>query len=398
MTGTLNDTAATDHDDHRGETLDDFNARIGADHMIGQWMFEPMLDAAIGGPTPRGIGHVWPWETARQRISEASEALGPSGVGRCNLTFQNPGIQAQGPRGTTHTISAGVQIMRAQEICWSHRHSMSALRFVINGHPDAYTAVDGEPLYMEKFDLLITPRFSWHDHHNPTDQEILWLDVLDIGLTGSLNQVFYEKFGEASQPQRKDPADAQGTRTDSFLRPAWEKPRQARLPVRYKWTDVLATLDAYGDTVGDPYDGLALRYANPVTGGPTMPTMDCWVQQIAPGFQGLRHRRTSSSIGFVISGHGRVEVGDPEGNGTVLEVGPGDTYAIPNYAWHRIANDAGEPLRVFAVHDTPVLQALGLFYEEPTPTVGAHPAPAVPGVPHQPVYRATALLDGDEER
>ena len=383
MTGTLNDR----------ETLDEFNARIGQDDMIGQWMFEPMLDAHIGGPKPRGIGHVWRWDTARARLAEASRVLGSSGVGRCNLTFQNPGIQAQGPRGTTHTLSAGFQVVRAQEVCWSHRHSMSALRFVVEGNPEAYTAVDGEPLHMGQFDLLLTPRFSWHDHHNPTESDVVWLDVLDIGLVGALNQVFYENFGEASQPQRKDVADSQGLRAANPLRPAWEATRRSRLPVRYAWADVLAVLDSYGDAAGDPYDGLALRYANPVTGGSTLPTMDCWVQQIVPGFVGLRHRRTSSSVGYVISGHGTVEI-----EGSSFDVGPGDTVAIPNYAWHSLSNPGDEPLRIFSTHDIPAIQALGLFYEEPTPTVGAHPAPAVPGVPHHPVYRATALLDGDEER
>ena len=392
MTDVLQGMNTADLAESSSESLEHFDSRIGKDNMIGQWSFEPMLDAAIGGPTPRGVGHVWKWGTVRQRLSEASAALGPAGVGRCNLTFLNPGI-VQGVRGSTHTISAGVQIMRAQEVCWSHRHSMSALRFVIEGDPEAYTAVDGEALAMGRFDLLLTPRFSWHDHHNPTDHEIVWLDVLDLGMTLNLNQGFYEKFGEASQPQRKEFGDTQQARVTSNLRPTWEKARQARLPVRYPWSDVEQALASYGDASGDPYDGLSLRYANPVTGGSTMATMDCWVQQLVPGFEGASHRRTSSSVGYVISGHGKVEV-----SGTMLDVGPGDTFAIPNYAWHRLINDSSEPVRIFSVHDLPAIQALGLFYEEPTPTVGAHFTPMVPGVPHHPIYRTDAMLDADETR
>ena len=375
----------------RTESLDEFDARIGEDNMIGQWTFEPMLDAAIGGPKPRGTGYVWPWETARQRLAEASEVLGEAGVGRCNLTFLNPGV-IQGFRGSTSTMSAGMQIMRAQEVCWSHRHSMSALRFVVEGHPDAFTAVDGEALTMDRFDLLLTPRFSWHDHHNPTDQEIVWLDVLDLGLVLGLNTPFYENFGEASQPLRKDPAESQALRAKA-LRPTWEQPRQSRLPLRYPWAQVEEVLAGYGDSVGNPYDGLALSYANPITGGPTMSTMDCWVQQLVPGFEGLRHRRTSSSVGFVISGHAKVEVGD-----TVFDIGPGDTFAVPNYAWHRLINDSNEPARIFSVHDIPAISALGLFYEEPAPTQHVLPAPVVPGVPHRPIYLVDAMLDADETR
>lgn len=391
MTGTLPDTRTAEPTGGL-PTVEEFAAGLAADNLLGQWTLEPLLDAAIGGPRPRGVGHVWPWAQIRPRLAEASRVLGPAGVGRTNLSFLNPGITA-GPKGTTHTITAGVQIMRAQEVCWSHRHSMSALRFVIEGAPEAYTAVDGEPLHMDTHDLLLTPRMSWHDHHNPTDSEVVWLDVLDFGLVAGLNLAFYEKFGEASQPERKDAAESQQVRLAAPLRPVWERTRQARLPVRYPWRDTLAVLESYGDHAGDPYDGLALRYANPVTGGPTMPTLDCWVQQLVPGFAGLRHRRTSSSVGYVISGAGQIEVGD-----ATLSVVRGDTFAIPNYAWHRITNTSGEPLRIFTVTDAPVLQVLGLFYEEPTPTLGAHPAPAVPGVPHDPAYRATAFLDGDEDR
>ncbi|MPY47425.1 cupin domain-containing protein [Streptomyces acidicola] len=373
------------------EALKKYDDSIRQDNLIGQWSFEPLLDAAVGGPTPRGDAHVWPWKTTRARLAEASDVLGPAGVGRCNLTFLNPGI-TQGPPGSTHTLAAGIQIMRAREVCWSHRHTMSALRFVIEGNPEAFTVVDGEPLTMDRFDLLITPRFSWHDHHNPTDEEVVWLDVLDLGLTLSLNQAFYEPFGEASQPQRPCAAESQGLRAKA-LRPAWERPRLGRLPIRYAWADVTGILDSYGDTAGNPYDGLALRYANPVTGGPTMTTMDCWVQQFVPGFEGLRHRRTSSSVGFVISGRGRVEVGDE-----VLEITPGDTFAIPNYAWHRLINDSDDVLRVFSVHDIPAITAMGLFYEEPVPTVGAHPAPPVPGLPHHPVHRTDAMLEPEEVR
>jgi gentisate 1,2-dioxygenase len=376
---------------HDSDELTALNAQLSENNMTGQWTFEPMLKSVIGGPAPRGKGFVWPRELTRPWLAEASRILGPAGVGRCNLTFRNPGLPPGSP-GSTHTLAAGVQVMRAHEVCWSHRHSMSALRFILEGNSQAYTAVDGEALTMEPFDLLITPRFSWHDHHNPTGEEVVWLDVLDIGLTMAVNQAFYEEFGEASQPLRKEYQDTQLIR-QKMLRPAWEKGRKSRLPVRYPWADVLRVLESYGDDAGDPYDGLALAYANPVDGGPTMTTMDCWIQQLVPGFEGKRHRRTSSSVGYVITGRVRIEVGDD-----VLHAGEGDTFAIPNYAWHRLANESGEPARIFSVHDIPAITSLGLFYEEPVPTVHAHAAPAVPGVPHKPAYRTDALLDEDEER
>ncbi|HWH25371.1 MAG TPA: cupin domain-containing protein [Pseudolysinimonas sp.] len=390
-------TTAVDQDEMpEGEdlaALAAYDAKIKTENIIGQWTMEPLLDNAIGGPKPRGTGHVWPWSLTRERLVEASKILGPRGVGRTSIVFLNPEI-TQGPPGSTHTLAAGIQAMRAQEVCWSHRHTMNALRFIIEGNPEAFTVVDGERLTMDTFDLLLTPRGSWHDHHNPTDDEVIWWDALDLGITLALNQAFFEPFGSASQPQRESVADSIGLRS-SRLRPVDEQDRETRLPIRYAWKDVEPILDAYAadGRTGNKYDGLALRYANPVTGGPTFPTMDCWVQQFASGFSGELHRRTSSNVGFVISGTGRLEVGDK-----TLDLAPGDTFAIPNYAWHRFENSGDTPLRVFSVHDIPALQALGLLYEEPEAIIGRTPPPSVPAMPQKQTYRSDIFLDRDEVR
>ncbi len=373
--------------------LREYDAKINAQNIRGQWQFEPMMDAHVGGPRPRGTGMVWPWSETRDHLVEASKVLGPRGIGRTSLVFTNPEI-TQGAPGSTHTMAIGIQIMRAKEICWSHRHTMSALRFIIEGNPETYTVVDGEPLTMDTFDLLITPRSSWHDHHNPTDGEVIWLDVLDLGLTTALNQAFFEPYGPESQPRRESLADYQGLRATA-LRPVRESARQNRLPIRYAWKDIEPVLDAYASdaSAGDAYDGLALRYANPVTGGTTFQTMDCWLQQFVPGFDGKLHRRSSSSVGYVISGEGTLEV-----EGKTLELRAGDAYAIPNYAWHRFVNTSDAPLRVFSTHDIPALQALGYFYEEPEAIIGVNEPPRVPAAPEKQIYRSDAFLERDEQR
>lgn len=390
---TIEHPAAADQEDPAGRDLQAYDAKIKAENIIGQWTLEPLLEAAIGGPKPRGVGYVWPWALTRERLVEASHILGPRGVGRTSIVFLNPGIK-QGPPGSTHTLAAGIQAMRAQEVCWSHRHTMNALRFILEGNPKAYTVVDGEPLAMETYDLLLTPRGSWHDHHNPTGEEVIWWDALDLGVVLALNQAFFEPYGGASQAQRDSVADHLQLRATP-LRPVDEQIRQSRLPLRYAWKDIEPILDQYAaeGRAGNRYDGLALRYANPVNGGPTFPTMDCWVQQFQPGFQGEKHRRTSSSVGLVISGQGRLEVGEQ-----TLELGRHDTFAIPNYAWHRVVNTGSEPLRLFTVHDIPALEALGLLYEEPEPVLGRTPAPRVPGAPLRQTYRPDIFLDRDEER
>ena len=373
------------------DALAAFDKKADALNLRGQWIAEQHLMRAIGGPRPAGVPFRWKWDETKEALDEATIALGPVDTARRHLTFINPGLRDRGS-ATTHTISAGFQLVKPGEVCWSHRHTMAALRFVTSGHPDAYTSVDGEKLFMDDFDLLLTPRFSWHDHHNPSDQDVYWLDGLDIGLLFALNQVFYEPYGEDSQHLRPSASDAIGTRTE-LVRPTWEQSRTGRLPIRYAWKDVERVLARYDDQAGTRYDGLALNYVNPMTGGPTMDTIDCWVQRLAPGFDGLVHRRSSSSITYVISGEGTLETDDE-----VLSFGPGDVMALPNWTNFRWTNASTTgPVLLFSMHDTPILKAIGLLYEEPEPILGATPAPKNPTEPMVPVYVPGAFY-GDDER
>lgn len=370
--------------------LDGFDAQARELYLQGQWIAEAHLERAVGGPRPAGVPYRWTWDVAAQALEAATVALGPIDTARRHLTFVNPALQSRGAM-TTHTMSAGFQLVRPGEVAWSHRHSISALRFVTRGNPEAYTAVDGEKLVMDDFDLLLTPRFSWHDHHNPGSTDVVWLDALDLGFVLGLNAVFYEPYGESSQKLRAGTSDAIGTR-GHWLRPTWERERTGRLPLRYRWREVRARLELYDPDAGNVYDGLALRYANPVTGGPTMPTMDCWVQRLAPGFDGRPHRRSSSSIAYVIEGVGTLDAG-----GSTFGFGPGDVLTVPNWTEFRWANaSSDEPVLLFSVHDIPVLDAFGLLYEEPESVLGATPAPAIPTASPRQVYRPAAFYDVEE--
>ncbi|WP_127127051.1 cupin domain-containing protein [Georgenia sp. SYP-B2076] len=370
--------------------LEAFNEKLAGKNWSGQWEAEKYLMASIGGPQPAGVPHRWGWAETKEALDEATDVLGTVDTARRHLTCVNPGLKDRGAI-TTHNLAAGFQLVKSGEICWSHRHSPGALRFVTQGHPEAYTAVDGEKLVMEDFDLLLTPRFSWHDHHNPSDKDVYWLDALDVGLLQKLGALFYEPYGEDSQKLRPSTSEWVGTRSH-WLRPTWEEERTTRLPLRYAWSDVRERLALYGNEVGSPYDGLALRYANPVTGGPTMDTIDCWVQRLVPGFSGKTHRRTSSAVVYVIAGNGTLETD----NGTIT-FQAGDVISLPNWTNFRWTNaSASDEVLLFSVHDIPAYQRLGLLYEEPEAIIGATPAPANPTPPLKPLYAQGAFYGKDE--
>jgi 1-hydroxy-2-naphthoate dioxygenase len=197
--------------------------------------------------------------------------------------------------------------------------------------------------------------------------------VLDVPLMIALNQAFYEPYGEERQPLRND-AGGTAARLSPY-RPAWETRPTRRAPVRYPWRDMESHLQRVAATSdGSAFDGVALEYSDPLTGGPTLPTLTCWASWIKPGQKLVPHRRTSSAVYHVIRGHGRATVG-----GIDLEFGPRDSFCVPNWAWHHIENASnGEELVLFSVHDIPVLRALGLYREDPVGQVGAQPPPAVP--------------------
>lgn len=316
--------------------LEGFDAKLASVHMRGQWKSEEFLQRAIGGPQPAGVAALWPWSQITAMLEEAGRVMPDSLQARRSLIFQNPGL----PRGTTHTINMGVQMIQPGEIAWAHRHSITALRFVIKGHQRLSTVVDGEPCAMEDYDLVLTPNWAWHDHHNDSDQFVYWLDVLDVGLVLGLNQTFYEPGTGSDQPRAAKPAGS-----------------RARL--RYRWKEVEPELLRRPIS---PEDGRLYDYLNGA-GGPTLPTLACQVQNLPPGFATRTRRRTSSAVYFVVRGEGATTV-----DGKELVWSENDCFAVPNWARHQHVNrSASQDAILFSVHDTPVIRALGFYREEPSP-------------------------------
>jgi 1-hydroxy-2-naphthoate dioxygenase len=352
------------------DALKSLDEKLKKAGMYGQWTADLYLQQVTDGPKPAGVPNVWRWDEVSALLDEACTAMPESLTARRSLMFVNPGLQ----RGSTHTLAMGVQMILPGETAWSHRHSISALRFTIMGSKRLYSVVDGEPCMMEPHDLVLTPGWTWHDHHNESDDRCAWLDVLDVPLMIALNQAFYEPYGEERQPLRND-GEAQAARYGAFP-PAWESVPGRRVPVRYAWADMEARLRAVAATGdGSPWDGVALEYTNPITGGPTLPTLTCWASWIKPGQKLQSHRRTSSAVYHVVRGQGRARVGDTE-----LSFGPRDSFCVPNWAWHHIENASErDELVLFSVHDIPVLRALGLYREEPTGQVGCMPPARIPG-------------------
>ena len=113
-------------------------------------------------------------------LDDAMKVANPSAIERRVLTFTDPNPDAA-TGSTTTNLSTALQILLPGEKARPHRHTMNALRFVIEGS-GASTVVDGKDCPMEEGDLVITPGWTWHEHVHRGDKPIIWLDALDAPL------------------------------------------------------------------------------------------------------------------------------------------------------------------------------------------------------------------------
>jgi gentisate 1,2-dioxygenase len=145
-------------------------------------------------PTPRAVPHVWRWKTLFD-IAERSGRLVPVGRGgeRRAVGLVNPGLP--GTAFATPTLWAAIQYLGGHETAPEHRHSQNAFRFVVEGE-GVWTVVNGDPVAMRRGDLLLTPGWNFHGHHNDTERPMAWIDGLDIPLAQYLDVGFFEYGAE----------------------------------------------------------------------------------------------------------------------------------------------------------------------------------------------------------
>lgn len=299
---------------------------------------------------------LWPWADIHECLIESGEvvALGED-TGRRTVQLTNPALT--GPKATSRTLQMSVQLVKPGETAEAHRHSMAALRFVVQGR-GAFTTVNGERFLMAPGDLVLTPNWTWHNHANFTDEPIIWLDVLDLHLTNYLSAAFFETYNEHQQPITKP--DGYSRVLNGLARPLVS--RGANLEgFNYVWSDTARALETLAETDdSNPHDGVILEYTNPLSGGPTLPTIGCSIQRLRPGEVTQPHRHTSTTIFHVVRGKGHTIA-----DGQEMQWSERDCFIVPPWQWHEHRNaSATEPATLFSVSDRPVAEALGLYREE----------------------------------
>lgn len=328
------------------KTVDELNGWLRAHNLAGLWTGTAGSDQL----TP----HLWKWSEIHEGIMAASELVRIDTGGRRGINVRHPNF----PDRMSNTIHLSVQCVMPGEIATAHRHNPAAVRFIIQGSPKAFTVVEGEPMPMETGDFITTPNWTWHDHHNESDEPVIWLDGLDVRFVGVWRMLWQELDGRP-QPVTRPVGFSQ--RTLGHARPTWLASEHPTPPLRYPWAETQDALHALkeGETEPDPYDGLKVTFTHPLHHGATLPTFACELQLLAPRLKTHAHRHLSTSTYYVFRGSGATVV-----DGERLVWSQGDIFLVPPWAAHSHENLGNEDAILFSMDDRPASAALGLYREE----------------------------------
>jgi len=328
-----------------------FYERIDKDNLTPLWsvLGDLVTPEPRSGCQPAG----WKFDTVRAAMLEAGNLITAKEAERRVLIYENPGLRGQSK--ITTSLYAGVQLVLPGEVAPAHRHTESALRFVLEGS-GAHTAVNGEKTIMEYGDFVITPPMSWHDHGNETDQPMFWLDGLDIPLVSFLDASFAEGLGEDEQPITRETGQSYAEFGHSLMPVNAEHTGHASPIFNYPYLRSRETLEAM-KRGGDPdaCHGWKLRYTNPVDGGSAMPTISTFIQMLPVG-RTQPYRSTDATIFVGVEGRGTTTIGDTE-----IEWGPRDVFVVPS--WKQIVHNAVQESVLFSFSDRVVQEKLGLHRE-----------------------------------
>jgi gentisate 1,2-dioxygenase len=205
---------------------------------------------------------------------------------------------------------------------------------------------------MEAGDLVLTPGAFWHEHWHAGTEPMVWLDVLNAHTHISLGTFWFEPGPVHDVPEVT--ADA-AFETPNFL-PDIE--RSEISPVfRYTFADAKQALES----APSAKDGSRrIRYVNPLTGGPVIPYLDCYMMRLDAGEQTTPFKTTAHAVCAVVEGRGTTTTG-----GGTIAWEARDVFTLPHGT--PIVHAASETSYVFIVTDREYFNRLGFLREEYLP-------------------------------
>src|SRR5437016_72156 len=199
--------------------------RISAYDMAPLW--EVLKNLVVNEPRSTCAPAIWHYKDVRPLVAESGDLISAKEAERRVLVLENPALRGQSR--ITQSLYAGLQLILPGEIAPAHRHTASAIRFVIDGE-GAYTAVEGEKTVMRPGDFVITANWAAHDHGNTSKKPMVWLDVLDVPTVNFFEAAFSEHLNRESQAAERQDGDSLA-RFGSSVLPDGEAPNKVRTPI-----------------------------------------------------------------------------------------------------------------------------------------------------------------------
>src|SRR5215470_11595516 len=312
---------------------EEFYQRISKRDMAPLW--KVMSSVVTKEPVTRCVPHVWHYDDVKSLVMESGGLITAEEALRRVLILENPALR--GESRATNTLFAGIQMI---------------------------LPVEGEKAFMSPGDFVITANWAPHDHGNPSKKPMLWLDVLDFPAVNFYEASFADYFDENDKMQNTTRGDGDSLAFyGSGVLPDGAPIELKRSPViNYTYARTRPILDRLrkaGDI--DKSHGARVRYANPINGGPVLPTMGALLALLPKGFKGEKYRSTDGTIFVCTEGGGTTRVEDK-----VLEWGPNDVFVVP--PWKRYSHQAAKESVLFSISDQPAQAALGIWREDRNPS------------------------------
>ena len=333
---------------------DDFYERLTPEALAPLWK----VLSALVTPTPRtpAVSAAWSFDRIRPLLMEAGDLITAAEAERRVLILENPAMPGQSR--ITNTLYAGLQLILPGEVAPAHRHTQNALRFIMEGS-GAFTALDGERAYMQKYDLILTPAWLWHDHGNETDEPMIWFDGLDIPLVQMLDASFAEHREDRGAWPTTRPAGDAGIRWGRNMRPVHHgrSTGQGNPLFIYpfaKWREALEVLRR--SEAPHTHDGYLMEFTNPVDGGSVMATISAFAQLVPGGFETRAARSSDGMVNVVVEGTGTITI-----DGKQFALTPGEIVVVPSWSKRQISADSD--LVLFSYSDRATQEKLSLWRE-----------------------------------
>lgn len=283
-------------------------------------------------PNPKSAVALWAYNTLHMPLMQSGSLISAEEAERRVLMLVNPEL---GAPCTTDTIYAGLQLILPGETAPAHRHMAFALRFIVEGS-NGFTAVEGHKIIMERGDVILTPSWCWHDHGNEGTGPMVWLDGLDLPLYRFLPINFAENYPDPRYPS------------------TLAQESKLKIP----WSTVAEALDTALET-----DSYALyQYKLGSDGSALSRTISAQAERVASGTTSPKSQETCSFVYYVFEGEGYSVVVAPGGKEEKIVWKEKDTFSVPSWGVisHACTMKSGQAY-LFAIHDRPVVEALGLL-------------------------------------